>query len=63
MRSDPAAVGGASVSAAPSSEPITARTPVDCHHGPVSTQCASTARTFHSRPRHRNCWGPSVAPW
>ena len=42
-----------------SSEPITARTPVDCHQGPVSTQWASTARTFHSRPRHRNCSGPS----
>ena len=40
----------------------TARTPVDCHHGPVSTQCASTARTFHSRPRHRNCSGPSCHP-
>jgi hypothetical protein len=31
-----------------------------CHQGPVSTQCASTARTFHSRPRHRNCSGPSL---
>ena len=43
-----------------SSEPITARAPPDCHHGPVSTQCATTARTFHSRPRHRNCSGPST---
>ena len=37
-----------------------ARASGDCHHGPVSTQWASTARTFHSRPRHRNCSGPST---
>ncbi len=43
-----------------SSEPTTACTPVDCHQGPVSTQCAITARTFHRRPRHRNCSGPSI---
>ena len=29
-----------------SSEPITARASPDCHHGPVSTQCASTDLTW-----------------
>ena len=53
---------GSPASATAPSEPITAWAGLDCHHAPVSTQCASTARTFHSRPRHRNCWGPSAAP-
>src|SRR3954452_2280712 len=48
----------ASVSSAPS----TACTPLDCHHAPVSTHCATTAETFQSRPFHRNCSGPSTAP-
>jgi hypothetical protein len=48
----------ASVSSAPS----TACTPLDCHHAPVSTHCATTTETFQSRPFHRNCSGPSTAP-
>src|SRR6478672_365668 len=51
---------GASGPAVGSSEPITACAPEDCHHGAVSTQWASTERTFHSRPCHRNCSGPST---
>ena len=35
--------------------------PVTATREPVSTQCATTARTFHNRPRHRNWSGPSTA--
>src|SRR3954452_25076109 len=50
------------VAASVSSAPSTACTPLDCHHAPVSTHCATTAETFQSRPFHRNCSGPSTAP-
>ena len=40
----------------------TAPAPRERHQAPVSTQCAITSHTFHSRPRHRNCSGPSCVP-
>src|SRR4051795_6164425 len=48
--------------AASVSAPRTACTPLDCHHAPVSTHCATTVETFQSRPFQRNCSGPSTAP-